>query len=108
MISHKSTLILGTVEVVSLSATTLPSSSWSKSRTSTSTLLKPERLPQMFYGFEPKNQPNGETRRSYTQLEYNLGKEQRRQVFRFIARPDYQPGDCVKPRAGTSYCVKNV
>ena len=44
-----------------------------------------------FYGFEPTNIPTGERRRSYTQLEYELGKELRRQVFRFIARDDYTP-----------------
>jgi len=48
-------------------------------------------LAGLYYGFEPTNRPDSETRRSYTQLEYELGKEQRRQVFRFIASPDYQP-----------------
>ncbi len=46
-------------------------------------------LAGLFYGFEPTNRPDGEQRRSYTQLEYELGKELRRQVFRFIAREDY-------------------
>ncbi|TWT94435.1 tetratricopeptide repeat protein [Stieleria varia] len=45
----------------------------------------------LFYGFEPTNRPDGELRRSYTQLEYELGRELRRQVFRFIARQDYVP-----------------
>ena len=48
-------------------------------------------LAGLFYGFEPTNRPEGDARRSYTQLEYELGKEHRRQVFRFIARPDYVP-----------------
>lgn len=48
-------------------------------------------LAGLFYGFEPTNRPDGEARRSYTQLEYELGKELRRQVFRFIVRDDYQP-----------------
>ena len=48
-------------------------------------------LAGMFYGFEPTNRPSGEICRSYTQLEYELGKELRRQVFRFIAREDYKP-----------------
>ncbi len=48
-------------------------------------------LAGLFYGFEPTNRPDGEARRSYTQLEYELGKELKRQVFRFIARPDYTP-----------------
>jgi hypothetical protein len=48
-------------------------------------------LAGLFYGFEPTNAPAGEQRRSYTQLEYELGKELNRQVFRFIARPDYAP-----------------
>ena len=47
-------------------------------------------LAGLFYGFEPKNRPDGEARRSYTQLEFELGKEHRRQVFRFIAREDFQ------------------
>ena len=45
----------------------------------------------LHYGFEPTNRPDGATRRSYTQLEYELGKEQRRQVFRLIACADYKP-----------------
>ena len=45
----------------------------------------------MYYGFEPANRPDGELRRSYTQLEYELGKELGRQVFRFIARDDHVP-----------------
>ncbi len=48
-------------------------------------------LAGLFYGFEPTRSPDGATRRSYTQLEYELGKELRRQVFRFIARTDYLP-----------------
>lgn len=48
-------------------------------------------LAGMFYGFEPTNRPSGEMRRSYTQLEFELGKEFQRQVFRFIAREDYKP-----------------
>ncbi len=48
-------------------------------------------LAGQFYGFEPTNTPTGEQRRSYTQLEYELGKELRRQVFRFIARDDFPP-----------------
>jgi len=48
-------------------------------------------LAGLFYGFEPTNRPDGESRRSYTQLEYELGKEHKRQVFRFIARTDYEP-----------------
>lgn len=44
-----------------------------------------------YYGHEPQNTPAGEQRRSYTQLEYELGKELKRQVFRFLARADYQP-----------------
>jgi tetratricopeptide (TPR) repeat protein len=48
-------------------------------------------LAGLYYGFEPSNAPAGEQRRSYTQLEYELGKELRRQVFRFIARENYQP-----------------
>jgi len=46
-------------------------------------------LAGLYYGFEPSNRPDGELRRSYTQLEYELGKELKRQVFRFIAREDY-------------------
>jgi tetratricopeptide (TPR) repeat protein len=52
-------------------------------------------LAGMFYGFEPSNRLDGEARRSYTQLEFELGKELRRQVFRFIARPDYQPDHAI-------------
>lgn len=48
-------------------------------------------LAGMFYGFEPTNRPSGEMRRSYTQLEFELGKVFQRQVFRFIAREDYKP-----------------
>jgi len=48
-------------------------------------------LAGLFYGFEPTNRPDGEARRSYTQLEFELGEEQKRQVFRFIARPEYKP-----------------
>lgn len=44
-----------------------------------------------FYGFEPTNIPAGERRRSYTQLEYDLGRELQRQVFRFIARAGDPP-----------------
>ena len=46
-------------------------------------------LAGLYYGFEPSHRPDGELRRSYTQLEYELGKELKRQVFRFIAREDY-------------------
>lgn len=42
-----------------------------------------------FYGFEPTNFPPGERRRSYTQLEFELGKEHRKPVYRFITRNDY-------------------
>ena len=45
-------------------------------------------LAGQFYGFEPTNTPPGAQRRSYTQLEYELGRELRRQVFRFITRDD--------------------
>jgi tetratricopeptide (TPR) repeat protein len=44
-----------------------------------------------YYGFEPTNRPPTETRRSYTQLEYELGKEFDYPVYRFIARNDYKP-----------------
>ena len=47
-------------------------------------------LAGFFYGFEPTNRPEGEIRRSYTQLEYELAKEHKRQVFRFIAREGFQ------------------
>ncbi len=46
-------------------------------------------LAGFFYGFEPTIHPDGEARRSYTQLEYELGKEHKRQVFRFIAAEGY-------------------
>lgn len=46
-------------------------------------------LAGLFYGFEPKNRPDGKARRSYTQLEFELAKVHRRQVFRFIAREDF-------------------
>ena len=48
-------------------------------------------LAGLFYGFEPANLPPAETRRSYTQLEYELGKEYNRPVYRFIARDNYTP-----------------
>lgn len=44
-----------------------------------------------WYGGEPTNRPDNEQRRSYTQLEYELGRALRRQTFRFIAREDYRP-----------------
>jgi hypothetical protein len=47
-------------------------------------------LAGFFYGFEPTNRPEGENRRSYTQLEYELAKEHKRQVFRFIAKEGFQ------------------
>ncbi len=53
-------------------------------------------LAGLFYGFGPINRPAGEARRSYTQLEYELAKVHRRQVFRFIARPDYEPDNPIQ------------
>jgi hypothetical protein len=44
------------------------------------------------YGPEPANTPEGKPRRSYAQLEYELGKELRRQVFRIVVGEDY-PAD---------------
>ena len=40
-----------------------------------------------FYGFEPTNFPVGEARRSYTQLEYELGVEYRRPTHLFFTTP---------------------
>lgn len=48
-------------------------------------------LAGLYYGFEPTNRPNGEARRSYTQLEYEIAKHHKKQVFRFLARTDYLP-----------------
>ncbi|PQO47907.1 FxSxx-COOH system tetratricopeptide repeat protein, partial [Blastopirellula marina] len=48
-------------------------------------------LAGFWYGGEPTNRPDGEHRRSYTQLEYELGSVLQRQTFRFIARENYQP-----------------
>lgn len=48
-------------------------------------------LAGLYYGFEPTNRPDGVPRRSYTQLELGLAKDHGRQVFRFIARPGYEP-----------------
>jgi tetratricopeptide (TPR) repeat protein len=40
------------------------------------------------FGAEPENRPEGAPRRSYTQLEYDMGTALRKPVFVFLAAPD--------------------
>jgi len=56
-------------------------------------------LAGLYYGFEPTDRPDAVPRRSYTQLEYDLGKELKRQVFRFVAREDYAPDQPIEQEA---------
>ena len=51
------------------------------------------------YGFEPRpnNGENGKTRRSYTQIEFEIAKEHERQIFILVASPNYKSdSECVQ------------
>jgi len=50
------------------------------------------------YGSEPKALPDGVTRRSYTQLEYDIAKELEKPVYVFITAKDF-PADLHEPEA---------
>src|SRR5262249_54384814 len=41
-----------------------------------------------YYGFEPRDFPPGEARRSYTQLEYEIARNFRRPTHVFLTTPD--------------------
>jgi tetratricopeptide (TPR) repeat protein len=60
-------------------------------------------LAGLYYGAEPTGYVSPESRRSYTQLEYDLAKTLRRQLFVLIASEDYQPDDPITNQSQDHY-----
>jgi tetratricopeptide (TPR) repeat protein len=60
-------------------------------------------LAGLYYGAEPTGYVSPESRRSYTQLEYDLAKILRRQLFVLIASEDYEPDEPITNQSQDHY-----